>query len=563
MLRWTIPLRPAVITYLGHLRPRGAKQILTRDGVALLGAIIVAVVLYYANVELFTQIQRHSRDQLLLTRFLDITFIALFLMASLSSIIVAINQLFAANDTNLWLASPLSGESLFLARFTQVAFQAGWLFLLFAVPVVGGLASAFEISPLSSLVLLFVVAALLAVSCAIGTILAIVFSAVLPSHRLREVILIIAILISALVLMRPPTEETLTLHSPGRNARDLVADLRRLDLDMPAIMPSHLAALVAADISLGRNEITGTALGMLIVLTIGTIVAALIVFDFGFKRGLYLSQVGQKGRNVRSGPLSEYVFLLFFPFNQQLRAIARKEAKMFLRDTSQAIQLMLLLVLTAVYVRNLGAMQKLSFENETHLHWWQIILGTANVTFGCCILSAIATRFVFPSISLEGQAIVPLKASPISMDQFLNSKALIWFIPLCLLSCVLFVTGSIAVSSNPAFIGVSGLLGALMAMGVVRLAVGFGAIYSQFDWDSPSQVTSNVGSIMFVLAVVGLTAANTLPAFFLFTLFGIPGLEESMGTFDFWTCVVCSVLLIGVANIWAGSRAIRSGISAI
>jgi hypothetical protein len=563
MLRWTIPLRPAIITYLGHLRPNKRGQFITRDGVALIGTILVAIVLYLANVELFTQIKRYSRDQLLLTRFLDLTFIALFLMAALSSVIVAINQLFSANDTNILISAPLAGESFFLARFTQISLQAGWLFLLFAMPVAGGLATTFELPIPSFALLVIMVATLLTIACALGTAVAVIFSAILPSHRLREVILIVAICISALVLMRPPTEHSLTLAAPGRNTRDLVADLRHIDLELPTELPSHLAALIAADISLERYSITKSAMSLLLLYTVGALTATLLIFDLGFKRGLYLSQLGQKGKNVRSGRLSEYVFLCFFPFNQQLRAIARKEAKMFLRDTSQAIQLMLLLVLTAVYVRNLGAMQKLTFESEAHLYWWQIILGTANVTFGCCIISAIATRFVFPSISLEGQAIVPLKASPVSMEQFLNSKALIWFIPLCLLSCILFVTGSLAVSNNAAFIGVSGLLGALMAMGVVRLAVGFGAIYSQFDWDSPSQVTSSVGSIMFVLAVVGLTAANTLPAFFLFTLFGIPGLKESMGYFDFWNCVMCSILLIGIANVWAGSRAIRSGVAAI
>ena len=564
MLRWTIPLRPVVLTYLGSLRPAQSRRLLTRDGIALVGAGLVAIVLYFGNIELFTQIRRYSVDQLLLTRFLDITFFALFMMAALSAVIVAINQLFAANDTNLLVAAPLSNESLFTCRYIQIAFQSGWLFLLFAVPVVCGLAAAYELALPELLLLLLLVVVLLAIATSLGTAAAIFFSNLLPSHRLREVILIIAICISGLVLMKPPpSEDSISLTQNGKNSRDLVADLRKLDLELPSAVPSRLAALVAADLSVGNHKVLRPALILLLLYTIGGFVSSLLIFEFCFKRGLALSQVGQKGKNIRPSWISEVVFLIVFPFNQQLRAIARKEAKMFLRDTSQAIQLMLLLVLTAVYVRNLGAMQKLSFESSAHFHWWQIILGTANVTFGCCILSAIATRFVFPSISLEGQAIVPLKASPITMHQFLNAKALIWFVPLCLLSCTLFVAGSLAVSDKPAFIGVSGLLGALMAMGVVRLAVGFGAIYSQFDWDSPSQVTSSVGSIMFVLAVVGLTAANTLPAFFLFTLFGIPDLERSMGSFDFWTCVSCSVLLIGVANIWAGNRAIRSGVAAI
>lgn len=35
--------------------------------------------------------------------------------------------------------------------------------------------------------------------------------------------------------------------------------------------------------------------------------------------------------------------------------------------------------------------------------WWQAILIIGNMTMGAFVMTAVATRFVFPSVSLEGQ----------------------------------------------------------------------------------------------------------------------------------------------------------------
>ena len=69
------------------------------------------------------------------------------------------------------------------------------------------------------------------------------------------------------------------------------------------------------------------------------------------------------------------------------------------------------------------------------------------------------TRFVYPSISLEGTTYQILRSVPITLEEFLRYKFLTWFIPICILSLILFISGGMAIQAD-AF-SIFGILGVL------------------------------------------------------------------------------------------------------
>jgi ABC-2 type transport system permease protein len=117
------------------------------------------------------------------------------------------------------------------------------------------------------------------------------------------------------------------------------------------------------------------------------------------------------------------------------------------------------------------------------------------------VMATVAVRFVFPSVSVEGLSFWIIRASPISMRDFLWSKFWTGLIP------VLLLTELVTVAANE-FLGVDPFLkwlaaGAvvMMSFALVGLATGMGARYPRFGAD-PAEVSGSFGGVAFMIQAV-------------------------------------------------------------
>jgi ABC-2 type transport system permease protein len=84
-----------------------------------------------------------------------------------------------------------------------------------------------------------------------------------------------------------------------------------------------------------------------------------------------------------------------------------KDLKVFLRDTAQWSQLLLLLALAVVYVYNF---QVLDLDRVPYMGFViRNLYAFLNLLMAAFVLSAVAVRFVFPAVSAEGG---PASTSP-------------------------------------------------------------------------------------------------------------------------------------------------------
>jgi hypothetical protein len=192
-------------------------------------------------------------------------------------------------------------------------------------------------------------------------------------------------------------------------------------------------------------------------------------------------------------------FLLLFR-----RALMVKDLKIFLRDNSQWPQLLLLLALVVIYVYNfrvlpLDLIPEASFIISNFIAFFNLILAGF-------VLSAVAARFLFPAVSLEGQAFWIIKASPVTMRDFLRSKLISGLIPLILLSEILvFVTNLILhIEGVMMFISMSTIL--LMTLAIGGLGIGLGAVYPRFEYNNIASISMGFGGFLFmILALFSVT----------------------------------------------------------
>jgi len=119
------------------------------------------------------------------------------------------------------------------------------------------------------------------------------------------------------------------------------------------------------------------------------------------------------------------------------------------------------------------------------------------------VLTAIAARFVFPAVSIEGQSFWIIRASPVTVRTFLWIKFFIYFFPLLILSELLIVVSNVLLAVTPFMMALSTTTVFCMVPGIVALGIGFGAAYPDFASENPTQSVTSFGGLLYMTICAG------------------------------------------------------------
>ncbi len=192
------------------------------------------------------------------------------------------------------------------------------------------------------------------------------------------------------------------------------------------------------------------------------------------------------------------------PFPEFTRAIMLKDIKTFLRDTTQWSQLFLLLALIVVYLYNFKVLPL--DRSPMPAGTIRTIVSFANLALAGFVLSAIAIRFAFPAVSLEGQAFWILQTSPISLSSLLWSKFWLNFVPLLVLGELLVFLSNLLLRVAPWMMFLSLVTVFFMTIGIAAIGVGIGAMYPKFNFDNAAEIPTSFGGavcMMVSIAFIG------------------------------------------------------------
>ncbi len=121
-----------------------------------------------------------------------------------------------------------------------------------------------------------------------------------------------------------------------------------------------------------------------------------------------------------------------------------KDRLVFVRDSAQWSQMLILAAIVAIYVLNFKYIRVVAgtgLVSDLGLHF---------LNLGLCgfVTIALAARFVFPAVSLEGRAFWLVLSSPNSMSAFLRAKVWAWFIPMAVFANLLMVLTHVFVGAD-------------------------------------------------------------------------------------------------------------------
>ncbi|MCB9548695.1 MAG: hypothetical protein H6706_23050 [Myxococcales bacterium] len=483
-------------------RARGGR---TRGRIALFGALGVGFMIasYLGAGWLFEAfLQAEFLAELLIQRTVGIVLLFFTGLLVFSSTVTAFSTLFAADDLPLLMVAPVSTGRLYLARLVETWLQSSWMMLVFALPMMAACGPVLAAPWWYYAALPVLLVPLTLICAAAGTVVALALARIFPARRLQEAVIVLALLgfVGVYVAFRLAEPERF-LDPDGFG--DLMALIAGLRSEGPPLGPSDwTVAVMFGLLRRAPEELVWPAL------TLATAAPAAAALGTWLARAVWLRgfQLGLEGRR-QGGLLRDRARVSPSP----LRALVRRDVTLFFRTTSQWTQLLLIAILVAVYVFNFkhfGDLQREGILGPTGLFF-------TNVALGGLIVTTIAVRFLYPTVSLEGQAYWAIQAAPITARDLLRAKVRFGLWPLLALGLGL-VTASnlLADLSAPLFVA-SLVLISLVAYGLTGLGVGLGALSPRFDLDNPARIAGGMGGVVFMLLglvyLLAVTAAVVWP----------------------------------------------------
>jgi ABC-2 type transport system permease protein len=446
--------------------------------------------------------------EVLAVKLLSLVLLSFMAILLLSNVIAALSSFFLARDLELLMASPTDPLKVYGARLTETLTYSSWMVALMMVPLLTAYGIVYAGGLLYLAVAVVAMAAFFVIPAVAGSAITLLLVNVFPARRARDLLALIGLFAAAGVVLLFRLLRPEQIASPeGFNS--LVDFIAALQTPGSVWLPSEWAAeAIMAPLRSGTADwfplylLTSTAGGMLVV-------GALLHHRF-FPEGFSRAQEGaslQAEKGSGSGRLER----LFAGLGPSTRALVVKDIRTFFRDTTQWSQLILLAVLVVVYVYNIRV---LPLFTGVQVGFFLVnVISFLNLGLAGFVLAAIAARFLFPAVSLEGRTLWLLRSSPLMLRRLIWSKYWVNVVPLLVVALTLTVGTNWILRVGPFVMTLSLITITVITFAIAALALGFGALFPRFDTANAADIPTGFGGLVFMMtAVVYLAAVIVLEA---------------------------------------------------
>ncbi|MFC1511947.1 hypothetical protein ACFL5H_01980 [Candidatus Latescibacterota bacterium] len=472
------------------------KQYLIRNIVMLimLGGMVYASYLFFHHLIFGYVSAIEDIGILLIDRLVAIGFMIFFFLLIISSLVISLGSLYRSRETEYLFSTPLSIPLLFTGKFIDILVFSSWTILVMALPILYAYArtrdfGTFDYAVAGVVILLpFVL-----IAASIGTTIAILLRYLSKRANLSVLIAtgvaLFSLILYLIISFSRPTQFQIQFTE---DFRALNLFINNFNLNANPFVPNYwfiqgLGALVTR--STGDFAMFAAALITSAFLSLSFLYV--IVEKFYYKT--WLSSLEQRQITRSGDETTRHVHHsgLFKPSRSQKRALLNKDILIFLREPTQWSQLLIILVLLVLYFINLYFI-----PGDIDIEQWRTILFLMN--FGICglILATLAVRFVFPSISLEGDSFWVLGSSPVSTATLFMEKFISSFVTFFIIAETVSIISVwfLALEDLYRVLTFGGIF--LMSISLSSLAVGFGAAFPDFSERNPSKIVSSPGGIL-------------------------------------------------------------------
>jgi len=454
---------------------------------SLIFAVIFRMLIYFRGTQ--------GIGDILAAKLLGIAFLTFLMILVLSNVITALSTFFLSEDLELVVAAPVEPESVYGARLVETIVDSSWMVALLAIPILIAYGVVYAADVRYYLLAAATLVPFLVIPAVLGSALTLLLVNIFPARRTRDLLALIGLFAVAgvVALLRFIRPERLMSPEQFRSLVDFVAVLRT---PTSPWLPSEW-------VSDALMSYLGGYFQWFPFLFLWSTAATFVVvgawlhrrhFEDGFTR----AQEGAQKKGSGSAPaLIERVFARAAP---DTRGIIAKEVRVFFRDTTQWSQLILLAVLVAVYVYNITVLPLYTGEQVSFL--LINVVSFLNLGLAGFVVAAIAARFVFPQMSIEGRMMWLLKSSPLDISDLFWSKYWIGTVPLLVIALPLIVITNLVLDASLFILILTSLTMIGVTFALTALALGFGALYPNYETENVAEIPTSFGGLLFMMAAV-------------------------------------------------------------
>jgi len=490
---------------------------------------------------------------LLMSRILSMAFMTFLLMLVYSNVLASLSSHFLSRDLPFLMALPVRPLWIFMSKAGEAFVGSSWMVAMMCVPLYGAFARVrhaplefFPLAAAATLPFLLIPAAVsMAATCGLMFFL--------PARKMREAMLLFGMVAftGAVVAFRLMEPEKLI------NPNNEMAVFEYMHLlaapSAPWLPSAWVANAVVAGVNYGADPLRYLVnAGKLWAVALACWAVALLIADRTYRKAW---QQAQESLGVRRGVRLASRWLP--RSGGAYAAILLKDIKVFVREPSQWGQILLLASLVLIYVFNLSRIP------PDLTRGLRSLLFFLNLGFIGLILTAVAARFLFPLVSLEGQSFEILRLAPVSMERYLWTRLAAGIAPVMALGLAL-VAFSVPMLGTDAFMAtVAGCTVVGMTGAIGAIALGCGAGFAQFRISNPEEIVTSAGGFIFmVVSTVYICAilwleSHPVRLYYVAALFRRPFQAHWLAAGAFSLAAVLTVVAV-IGSIRYGARALAA-----
>lgn len=417
-----------------------------------------------------------------------------------SSIITSYSTLFRSRETVWLMTAPVGVRDLVTYKAIESALLSSWAFFFLVVPFAAAYAVHEKLGLLFALWTFVFSVPFVALCSGLGTLIGMAAVRWLPRQRWFWFGLagIAAVsLLRTVLQVRPAIQEEesfiLTRLLPG------------LQMATHPLLPNWWAAEGIMSLSRG---LPWRGVMFWLVLTSTALVVGLAIQWLGTATFVTAwHRVGASGSNRRRpAELLSGLDRLLGRLPHDVRGMLLKDLRSFLRDPLQWSQALIFFGLLALYFASFR-----SFRYNELPDVWRNLIVFLNIFSVSSVICSLASRFVFPQLSMEGHSFWIIGLAPTNMRRVLMTKFAGAAVAMVAVSTVLMTLAVWMLQVGPLLRAIAIALAFCIALGVTALSVGLGAIFVDLKQPNPVAIISGFGGTMNLVLSLGFMLAVIIP----------------------------------------------------
>lgn len=434
----------------------------------------------------------------LLRNLLALVFLVATVILFSSAMTAAIGAFFTDLDLELYHAAPRAKWRIVAARGGKTLAESATVVYLFLIPMFIAYAQQYPVPRTFFPVVLLNLAVLLAIPVTLGALAIVALVRWFPVRRVHQIVATLAIVVLTLAVV------AFRVARPERfftdvSTTDVAQVLKQIELPSMERYPGTALADLMVSGGTGRSACPPQIWGTFAIVAIVFFIVANRTYFAAFVR----ARESMAPVAIGAGALTRAADRLLAPLDAPTRALVAKEVRTLSRDAAQWSQLFLMAALLFLYLYNIR-MLPLGGDVRAGL------IAYANLGMAGFVIAAICLRFAYPSVSSEGRAFWLVQSAPMSYRRFLVVKVVVYALPLTLLAFVLTAFANVLLHAGAAVWAFTLAGASMLAVTLVSLGVGLGALSPHFNAENPLQVGLSLGGFGYMAAALAYVGALML-----------------------------------------------------